>query len=87
MINKGFDHFEYSVNIQFIRNIYAMYQVSFRYNPNTANPYSFFRKPNPNSSNYKKRIYLVSYKLGFGQIILMCHNMPYLTIMTYFVML
>ena len=32
MINKGFDNFKYSVYIRFIRNIYAMFSVSFRYN-------------------------------------------------------
>ena len=44
MINEGFDHMKYLVYIRFIRNIYTMYSVSFRYNPNTANPYSVYKK-------------------------------------------
>ena len=37
MINEGFDHLKYLVYIQLIRNIYSMYSVSFRYNPNNSN--------------------------------------------------
>ena len=44
MINERLDHLKYSVNIRFIRNIYTMYSVSFRYNPNTVNPYSVYKK-------------------------------------------
>ena len=44
MINESFDHLKYSVHIRFIRNIYTMYSVSFRYNPNTVNPYSVYKK-------------------------------------------
>ena len=44
MINESFDHLKYSVHIRFIRNIYIMYSVSFKYNPNTVNPYSVYKK-------------------------------------------
>ena len=68
-----FDPFKYSGIIRFIRNIYAMYSVSYRYNPNTTNPYSVYKQPNPNIHNfysvYKKRNYSFPYKFGFGQII------------------
>ena len=44
LINESFDHLKYSVHIRFIRNIFAMYSVSSRYNPNTVNPYSVYKK-------------------------------------------
>ncbi len=44
MMNESFDPLKYSVYVRFIRNIYAMYSVSFRYNPNTVNPYSVYKK-------------------------------------------
>ena len=43
MINEGFDQMKYSVYIRFIRNIYTMYSVSFRYNLNIANPYLVYK--------------------------------------------
>ena len=50
-----------------------MYSVSYRYNPNTSNPYSIYKQPNPNIhifySVYKKRSYSFPYKFGFGRII------------------
>ena len=73
MINNGFDHFKYSVNIRFIRNTANRYSVYKKTNPNIANPYSAYKKTNPNSfisySVYKKRNYSVPYIFGFGQII------------------
>ena len=44
MINESFDQLKYSVDIRFIRNTYTMYSVSFRYNPDTVNPYSVYKK-------------------------------------------
>ena len=65
-----FDPLKYSVIIWFIRNIYALYSVSYRHNPNTTNPYSVYKQPNPNIyifySVYKKRNYSFPYKFGFG---------------------
>ena len=50
-----------------------MYSISYRYNPNTSNPYSVYKQPNPNShicySVYKKRNYSFPYEFGFGRII------------------
>ena len=50
-----------------------MYSVSYRYNPNTSNPYSVYKQPNPNIhifySVHKKRNYSFPYKFGFGRII------------------
>ena len=73
MINKGFDHFKYSVYIRFIRNIHDTYSVYKKPNPNSLNSYSVYKKPNPNSLNsysvYKKRNYSVPYIFGFGRII------------------
>ena len=50
-----------------------MYSISYRYNPNTSNPYSVYKQPNPNShicySVYKKTNFLFPYKFGFGWII------------------
>ena len=50
-----------------------MYSVSYRYNPNTSNPYSVYKQPNPNShicySVYEKRNYSFPYEFGFDQII------------------
>ena len=50
-----------------------MYSVSYRYNPNTTNPYSVYKQPNPNIHNfysvYKKRNYSFPYKFGFVRII------------------
>ena len=47
-----------------------MYSVSYRYNPNTSNPYSVYKQPDPIIhifySVYKKRNYLFPYKFGFG---------------------
>ena len=59
MINKGFDHFKYSVYIRFIRNIHDTYSVYKKPNPNSLNSYSV----------YKKRNYSVPYIFGFGRII------------------
>ena len=50
-----------------------MYSISYRYNPNTSNPYSVYKQPNPNIHNfylvYKKRNYSFPYKFGFVRII------------------
>ena len=68
-----FDPLKYLATIRFIRNIYAMYSVSYRYNPNTTNPYSACKQPNLNIHNfylvYKTRNYSFPFKFGFFQII------------------
>ena len=60
-------------NIRFMRNIYAMYSVSYRYNPYTTNPNSVYKQLNPNIHNfysiYMKKNHLFPYKFAFGQII------------------
>ena len=67
------DPVKYSGIIRFIRNIYAMYSISYRYNLNTTNPYSVYKQRNPKIHNfysdYKKKKYSFPYKFGFGRII------------------
>ena len=47
-----FDPLKYSGIIRFIRNMYAMYSVSYRYNQNTTNPYLVQKQSNPNPHNF-----------------------------------
>ena len=73
-----FDPLKYSGIIRFITNIYVMYSVSYRYNPNTTDPHSIYKQQNPNIHNfysvYKKGNYSFPYKFWFVQIIQIGYN-------------
>ena len=53
-----------------------MYSASYRYNPNTSNPYLVYEQPNPYIhifySVYKKRNYSFPYKFEFGTSLSPC---------------